>query len=74
MLGRLDSADPLNSLEASQLDDLWKVLEGISHFNYLVLRAADDRSVTLLELELQAEVDKFVGTYLLLLEQGVCFF
>ncbi len=70
MLTRLDSADPLQSLAVEQLDDLWKVLEGISHFNYLVLRAASNRRVTLLELELQAEIDKFVGTYLLLLEQG----
>lgn len=70
MLERLASADPLNRLEADQLDDLWKVVEGVSHFNYLVWCAAHDRSVTLLELEMQAEVDKFVSTFLLLLEQG----
>lgn len=70
MLERLDSADPLTRLEAGQLDDLWKVVEGVSHFNYLVWCAAQDRSVTLLELEMQAEVDKFVSTFLLLLEQG----
>lgn len=70
MLERLRSANPLKRLEVGQLDDLWKVVEGISHFNYLVLRAASDRPVTLLELEMQAEVDKFVSTYLLLLEQG----
>ncbi len=70
MLERLRSANPLRRLEVEQLDDLWKVVEGISHFNYVVLRAASDRPVTLLELELQAEIDKFVSTYLLLLEQG----
>ncbi len=70
MLKRLNSADPLTRLRAEQLDDLWKVIEGISHFNYLVWSAARDRSVTLLELEMQAEVDKFVSTLLLVLEQG----
>ena len=70
MLDRLESADPLSRLEPAQLDDLWKVVEGISHFNYLVWRAGHDCSVTLLELEMQAEVDKFVSTLTLLMEQG----
>lgn len=35
-------------------------LEGVSHFIYLMHRAEDERPVTLLELELQAEVDKFI--------------
>jgi hypothetical protein len=33
--------------------------EGVSHFVYLATRAAEGRSLSLLELELQAEVDKF---------------
>ncbi len=33
--------------------------EGVSHFVYLVTRAAAGRPVSLLELEVQAEVDKF---------------
>src|SRR5438128_2427777 len=33
--------------------------EGVSHFVYLATRAAMDRPVSLLELEVQAEVDKF---------------
>jgi len=33
--------------------------EGVSHFVYLASRAAAGRSVSLLELEVQAEVDKF---------------
>ena len=70
MLERLESANPLGRLEPEQLDDLWKVVEGISHFNYLVWRANRDHSVTLLELEMQAEVDKFVSTLTLLIEQG----
>ena len=70
MFSRLKHADPLTNLNVDCLDDLWKVVEGVSHFNYLVWCAAKDRSVTLLELEMQAEVDKFVSTLLLLLEQG----
>ena len=35
-------------------------LEGVSHFLYLIWNASFDRQITLLELELQAEIDKFV--------------
>ena len=70
LLARLESADPLSRLRADQLDDLWKVLEGLSHLNCVVWKASCDRSVSLLELELQAEIDKFVGTTLLALSQG----
>ena len=70
MLKRLDRADPLKALQPSQLDDLCKVLEGISHFNYIVWRARQGQSVKLLELEMQAEVDKFVSTWLMALGQN----
>ena len=43
------------------LSDVWlQVAEGVSHFVYLVERARVSLPVTKLELELQAEVDKFV--------------
>ena len=42
------------------LDDCSILLEGVSHFLYLVWNAHHDRQVSLLDLELQAEVDKFV--------------
>ena len=70
MLERVESTNPLACLHAESLDDLWKVLEGISHFNYVVWKATQDRTVTLLELELQGEIDKFVSTMLLALEQA----
>ena len=70
MLGRLRSSNPLDNLRAEQLDDLWKVLEGISHFNYVVWKVTQGRSLSLLELELQAEIDKFVSTMQLALDQG----
>jgi len=70
MLGRLESGNPLDKLRTELLDDLWKVLEGISHFNCIVWKATQDRSVSLLELELQGEIDKYVSTMLLALEQA----
>ena len=69
MLDRLESSDPLTKLEPCQLNDLCKVIEGLSHFNYVAWCAASDRSVTLLELEIQAEVDKYVSTVQLALQQ-----
>ncbi|MES1173781.1 MAG: hypothetical protein ABUL62_05580 [Myxococcales bacterium] len=43
------------------LTDVWlQVAEGVSHFIYLAERARVSLPVTKLELELQAEVDKFV--------------
>jgi len=62
LLDRLKAGDPATALRSGLLDDLCKVIEGLSHFNYVAWRASRDRSVTLLELELQAEVDKFVST------------
>ena len=74
MLGRLDRDNPMQTLKTSCLSDLWTVLEGISHFNYLVWSAGRDRSVTLLELEMQAEVDKFISTWLMAQDQDECEF
>ncbi len=65
VLRRLKDNDPHASLNDANLDDFWTVLEGISHFLYLTWRAAAGRTVSLLELELQAEVDKYVCTAVL---------
>jgi hypothetical protein len=47
--------------EGGALSDVWlQVAEGVSHFIYLAERARMRLQVTQLELELQAEVDKFV--------------
>ena len=69
IIERLESKDPTEQFTHHQLDDLCKVIEGLSHFNYVAWRAHRDRSVSLLELELQAEVDKFVSTVQLAREQ-----
>jgi hypothetical protein len=44
----------------ADLDPLCQIIEGVSHFVYLADRARVDREATQLELELQAEVDKWV--------------
>lgn len=42
------------------LDPLCQIIEGVSHFVYVAHRANEGRTATQLELELQAEVDKYV--------------
>jgi hypothetical protein len=44
----------------ARFDDLCQVIEGVSHFVYLAERARRELPATQLELELQAEVDKYV--------------
>ena len=70
VLRRLRRHDPLQRLDARNVADWWTVLEGVSHFVYVVHNAAHDRTVDRLELELQAEVDKYVISACLLLHQS----
>ena len=60
VLLRLAGRDPLQSLTHENLADYLTVAEGVSHFVYLAWNTGFDKPVTLLELELQAEVDKYV--------------
>jgi len=69
LLGRLTAANPLQALTAANVADYWTALEGVSHFLYLAWNAGHDRAVSLLELELQAEIDKYVASWWLLREQ-----
>src|SRR5437016_10766241 len=69
LLERLRREDPLRRLHAGNLADCWTALEGVSHFLYLAWNAGHDRPVSLLELEMQAEVDKYVVSYWLLRRQ-----
>ncbi len=70
LMERLRDNNPAYRLSADNLEDFWTALEGVSHFIYYAWNATADKSVTLLEMELQAEVDKFIGTTLLLRQQG----
>src|SRR5262249_19506318 len=54
-----DVPTSVGELLSRGLDTFCLALEGVSHFLYLVNRAAVPRPVSLLELEVQAEIDKF---------------
>jgi hypothetical protein len=69
VLERLRADCPLRSLSEANLADYCTALEGVSHFHYLVWSAGLERPVSLLELELQAEVDKYASALRLMLEQ-----
>jgi hypothetical protein len=69
LLERLDRADPMERLHDGNVADYWTALEGVSHFVYLAWNAGHDKPVSLLELEMQAEVDKYVGSYWLMRRQ-----
>lgn len=64
-LANLERNDPGRRLDEGNFGDFCLALEGVSHFVYLALCAAGHRRVSALELELQAEVDKFVCCVLL---------
>lgn len=59
IIERLRDQNPLRSLHRGNLDAFMTALEGVSHFVYLAWNLAHDRPVSLLEMELQAEVDKY---------------
>ena len=63
-LTNLARHDPGAGLHEHNFFDFCLAVEGVSHFIYVALCAAADRPVTALELELQAEVDKFVSCLL----------
>jgi hypothetical protein len=67
---RLGRCDPFAELTQDNLADYLTVAEGVSHFVYVAWNTGYDKPVTLLELELQAEVDKYVLCAWLLREQG----
>ncbi len=75
LLRRITSYElrPADALE-SELGGFCEVAEGVSHFVYLAHAAGLERRVSLLELEAQAEVDKFAVCTLLRWGQGVARF
>src|SRR5689334_20055467 len=59
-IARLEASDPRRRLDDGNLADFLLALEGVSHFVYVAHRMQAERPVSAVELELQAEVDKFV--------------
>jgi hypothetical protein len=64
-LANLGRHDPARGLHDENFADFCLAVEGVSHFIYVALCAAGERPVSALELELQAEVDKFACCLLL---------
>jgi hypothetical protein len=69
VLARLEHANPMGSLTEDNIADFCTALEGVSHFVYSVWRLGSDAPVSLLELETQAEVDKYAATVFLVADQ-----
>jgi hypothetical protein len=68
----LSERDPRVRLDGGNLGSFATATEEVSHFVYVLFCAAAERSVTQLELELQAEVDKYLTavSYLSLQNEG----
>lgn len=64
LLARVCSSEPEGAMSAD-IGDFCEVAEGVSHFLYVAHTAKLERKVSLLELEAQAEVDKFAVCTLL---------
>jgi len=62
LLRRLDQRPAGEPWDAAALQDWWQALEGVSHFLCVAWRASCNRHTSVLEMELQAEVDKFLLT------------
>jgi hypothetical protein len=56
----LSSSRAVDLMCGTSLDPICQIIEGVSHFVYVTACANAGRSTTQLELELQAEVDKYV--------------
>lgn len=64
LLARVTAAGPAGAM-IQDIGDFCEVAEGVSHFLYVAHTVSEERTVSLLELEAQAEVDKFAVCTLL---------
>ena len=69
VLVQLERHDPERRLDATNVAAWWTALEGVSHFVCLLHHLRSGRGASLLELELQAEVDKYALSIELLARQ-----
>jgi hypothetical protein len=63
LMSNLSQHDPFESITPENLNDFCIMIEGVSHFVYYLWKAQQNLPITQLELELQAEVDKFMMLY-----------
>lgn len=60
ILKTLEKHNPFATLDLRYLKPFLIAIEGVSHFLYFLKKVSEGRPVTQLELELQAEVDKYL--------------
>ncbi len=60
VMNHLQESHPLDLIGQGKYSEFCLMLEGVSHFLYVVWNAKHLKKVTLLEMEMQAEIDKFV--------------
>ena len=60
VISHINNAHPVELITKGKYSEFCLILEGVSHFLYLVWNAGHNRQVTLFEMELQAEIDKFI--------------
>ncbi|MDO8520209.1 MAG: hypothetical protein Q7T11_08625, partial [Deltaproteobacteria bacterium] len=60
LLTNLKKNNPFISLSDKNFSDFCILIEGVSHFVYFLWKAHHDVPITQLEMELQAEIDKFL--------------
>jgi hypothetical protein len=70
VVNRLTQDDPGSCLHDGNLADYCTAMEGVSHFLYLIWNAGYERGVSRMELEMQAEIDKYVSTAVLFGQQA----
>lgn len=61
LVDSLERLTPFEAVTQGHLDAFCTALEGVSHFLYLAWNSRHDRAIRRMEMELQAEVDKFVA-------------
>lgn len=71
LVERLAARGGLAGFATHPLEEFWTVLEGVSHFVCLGWHAERDREISALDLEVQAEIDKFVSAWELGRQSGL---
>jgi hypothetical protein len=62
----LHDGKPAPDFSMDEINNYWLVVEGVSHFLYLTWRGHYDRPMTQMEMELQADIDKYLCSTILL--------
>lgn len=60
ILGRFKAAEFPRDFSLEAFPDLSVLVEELSHFNFYCAKAIEDQTVSALEMEVQAEMDKFI--------------